>query len=178
VRYNEYQVGAIATAIYPHTHKLVYPALGLCGEVGELICALIREHQDYTKSDIKKETGDVLWYVANVANDMDALLCEIMAREDFQEYMGPWDVDEVGNELAINAGMVAESVKKAIRDNEGRLTKERRETIMRDLRWVVTWLERSCSNYDFTLEDCALLNLDKLRSRAERDVLKGEGDNR
>ena len=33
---NHYQKKAIETAIYPDSHKIVYPALGLAGEAGEV----------------------------------------------------------------------------------------------------------------------------------------------
>ena len=34
--FEEYQVEADKTAIYPDEHKIVYPALGLAGEAGEV----------------------------------------------------------------------------------------------------------------------------------------------
>ena len=177
---NEYQSGAVNTAIYPG--KLVYPTLGLCGEAGELIDFVSVEHDQCDNGaevdNIRKEMGDVIWYVANIAEDMDTLFSEVMARENFQEYTGPWDVDEVISQLAICAGIVAENIKKAIRDDDGALSYTRGKNILAALRMLVIWLERLCSNYEITLEECAQLNLNKLRSRAERGVLKGDGDNR
>ena len=32
----EYQIKAVGFAIYPATHKVLYPTLGLCGEAGEI----------------------------------------------------------------------------------------------------------------------------------------------
>jgi len=181
MRLIEYQYQAVRTAIYPHTHKLIYPALGLCGEVGELIGYVSAEQGlqlALVLDNIKKEIGDVLWYAANVAEDMDVLLCEVMEEEDFPKYTGPWDADEVIGELPIHAGVVAENVKKTIRDSNGALSAVRRDNIVLALRWVLRWVARLCSNYNITLEECAQLNLDKLRSRAERGVLKGDGDDR
>lgn len=74
---NEYQEKALETAIYPKEFKIIYPTLGLTGESGE--CAdkvkkVIRdgnaEFTDEKKSEIAKEIGDVLWYCANLANDI------------------------------------------------------------------------------------------------------------
>ena len=175
-----YQSGAVSTAIYPGT--LVYPALGLCGEVGELIVALVRDENQGGCGDelesIKKEIGDVLWYVANIAEDMGLLLSEVMGEESFREYTDPWRVNEVTRELPVHAGMVAECVKKTIRDDDGELAHARGAIIIKALSSLVIWMERLCSNYEITLEECARLNLDKLRSRAERGVLKGDGNER
>ena len=74
---NDYQEKALETAIYPKEFKIIYPSLGLSGEAGE--CAdkvkkVIRdcsaEFTDEKKSEIAKEIGDVLWYCANLANDI------------------------------------------------------------------------------------------------------------
>ena len=48
---------------------------GECGEVAEKIKKVIRDNNgifdiDKTK-DIKKELGDVLWYIANICNDLN-----------------------------------------------------------------------------------------------------------
>ena len=179
---NKYQSGAVSTAIYPGT--MVYPALGLCGEVGELIAAINEDRRhvdagdDFSIDSVKKETGDVLWYIANIAEDMDTRLSEVMGRKYFEVCLETWDVDEALTELPIRAGAVAENIKKAIRDNDGDVSHARGKNILTALRLVVTWLERLCSWYGITLEECAQLNLDKLRSRAARGVLKGDGDAR
>ena len=177
---NKYQTGAHNTSIYPGT--LVYPTLGLCGEVGELIAVVVEDIDlngcDELDDTIKKETGDILWYVANIAEDMGTLLSEIMGRENFEAPRETWSNETVINELPIHAGAVAENMKKAIRDDDGDISLARGKNILEALRLVVTWLERLCSWYGTTLEECAQLNLDKLRSRAERGVLKGDGDDR
>ena len=82
---DQYQDKATQFAIYPTT--LVYPTLGLTGEAGEVaekVKKLIRDHDldltaddvadqlDYTeKRDIALEVGDILWYCANLLNDID-----------------------------------------------------------------------------------------------------------
>ena len=72
MQFNEYQTLAANTAIYPLASKVTYPALGLCGEAGEVaekVKKNIRDGASETfKEDMKKELGDVLWYVAAVAH--------------------------------------------------------------------------------------------------------------
>ena len=78
---NEYQDFAIRSAIYPIDMKVIYPCIGLsgaCGEVAEKIKKGIRDNNGlFNIKDIGLELGDVLWYVANIANDLGLTLEEI-----------------------------------------------------------------------------------------------------
>ena len=75
---NYYQKQAVKTAIYPDSHKIVYPALGLTGEAGEVankVKKFVRDGYDVEGFELKKgelasEIGDVLWYCAALANDI------------------------------------------------------------------------------------------------------------
>ena len=76
--FNEYQSKAVKTAIYPNTHSILYPALGLAGEAGEVankVKKFIRDGYDQEDFEQKKielagEIGDVLWYCAALARDI------------------------------------------------------------------------------------------------------------
>lgn len=79
---NEYQAAALETAVYPIA--IIYPALGMCGEAGEVadkVKKVIRDNnQDFTddkKLEIAKEIGDVMWYCATLANDLGYTLEQI-----------------------------------------------------------------------------------------------------
>lgn len=109
--FNEYQRIATQTIEYPEAdNNLVYPALGLAGEVGEVV-EIIKKNYRLTgeisssflgdSSKLEKEMGDVLWYLAAL-----------------------------------------------------------------------------CTELDIDLDYIARLNLEKLKDRKERGVIKGEGDNR
>lgn len=82
---NEYQIRAKETAIYPTLgHPVVYPALGLAGEAGEVsekVKKLMRDFDgNLTPSlalNIALEVSDVLWYIAAVANEIGYSLEEI-----------------------------------------------------------------------------------------------------
>jgi len=72
-----YQRKALQTAIYPETQRIAYPAMGLAGEVGEVMNKIKKVYRDkdgvfdkQTKQDIAKELGDVLWYLAVLAQDL------------------------------------------------------------------------------------------------------------
>jgi NTP pyrophosphatase (non-canonical NTP hydrolase) len=83
---NEYQQAARRTAIYADHHRVIYPALGLASEAGEVagkVKKVLRDHGgDFARAPldaIKDELGDVLWYVAVLAGDLGLSLDEIAA---------------------------------------------------------------------------------------------------
>lgn len=101
--FRQYQNKAVSFAIYPDTHKVLYPTLGLCGEAGEVAEKVKKQVRDgvFNRHEVAKELGDVLWYLANLCNDIG-----------------------------------------------------------------------------YNLDEVADMNIDKLRSRKERDMISGSGDNR
>ncbi|MCX6798151.1 MAG: nucleoside triphosphate pyrophosphohydrolase family protein [Candidatus Falkowbacteria bacterium] len=83
--FNEYQVQSRKTALYPNLGaNFVYPTLGLSGESGEVaekIKKILRDKGgligETEKEEIKKELGDVLWYVAQLATELKLDLDEV-----------------------------------------------------------------------------------------------------
>ena len=70
------------TAIYPKGY--IYPALGLSGEAGEVaeqIKKAIRDDQGeitpLRKDKLKKELGDVLWYLSQLSTELGLNLSDI-----------------------------------------------------------------------------------------------------
>lgn len=81
---NDYQRIARSTADYPDEYKKIYPAFGLCGEVGEVaekIKKILRDNNGTFSQDavmeIIKELGDVLWYISVLAEDLGYSLTEV-----------------------------------------------------------------------------------------------------
>ena len=81
---NKYADAARKTAIYPLKYSIIYPALGLAGEAGEVCEKIKKEIRDCNglflfskRLAIAKELGDVLWYVANLAKDINWTLDNI-----------------------------------------------------------------------------------------------------
>lgn len=76
---NDYQKKAVSFAVYPATHKILYPTLGLCGEAGEVAEKVKKQIRDgvFSNYELAKELGDVLWYLSNTANDIGYSLKEI-----------------------------------------------------------------------------------------------------
>ena len=80
--------------------------------------------------------------------------------------------------LAGEAGEVAEHAKKAIRDDGGAITEERREALAGELGDVLWYVSQLATELGLELDEIAAGNLEKLFSRQRRGVLSGSGDNR
>lgn len=87
---DEYQHGALRTASFPDGVRVLYPALKLAGEAGEVaekLGKLMRDEgyqpgdrlADTQREALAKELGDVLWYVAVLARDLGVTLEEVAA---------------------------------------------------------------------------------------------------
>lgn len=83
--FDEYQKEASKTAVYPQIgNNFVYPTLGLAGEAGEVadkIKKVIRDDggglNEEKKAEIKKELGDVLWYLSQLAKELGIKFSEV-----------------------------------------------------------------------------------------------------
>jgi NTP pyrophosphatase (non-canonical NTP hydrolase) len=82
--------------------------------------------------------------------------------------------------LGLNgeAGEVAEQIKKAIRDDGGRMTSARLEALDKEIGDVLWYLSELATQVNLSLGGIARRNLEKLRSRKARGVLTGSGDDR
>jgi NTP pyrophosphatase (non-canonical NTP hydrolase) len=80
--------------------------------------------------------------------------------------------------LAEEAGEVAGKYAKAIRDEEGVISEERKAAIVKELGDVMWFVAELATCLGVSLEDVVQKNLDKLASRKERGVIHGSGDDR
>jgi NTP pyrophosphatase (non-canonical NTP hydrolase) len=86
--FDDYQVAAVRTAVYPHGIRILYPALGLAGEAGEVANKVKKIYRDdggrvtdHRRVQVAKELGGVLWYVAAVCTDLNLNMGDV-AREN------------------------------------------------------------------------------------------------
>lgn len=76
------------------------------------------------------------------------------------------------------AGEVQGKIKKIIRDDGGNITPEHIEAIKGELSDVLWYISSMCDTLGLKMEDIATYNIEKLKSRRDRGVLHGSGDNR
>jgi NTP pyrophosphatase (non-canonical NTP hydrolase) len=106
--FKTYQEKSSLTSVYPtlntrydnleeiennflHMSGILYTSLGLSNEAGEVLGKIKKVIRDYnckisesTKKEISKELGDVLWYISNLAKELDLSLDDI-ARENLEK---------------------------------------------------------------------------------------------
>jgi NTP pyrophosphatase (non-canonical NTP hydrolase) len=87
--FTTYQREAMKTRHYPDEYRVTYSALGLAGEAGELankVKKLLRgdANRDELVDGIKSEMGDVLWYLAALAEDLGVDLASV-AQENIEK---------------------------------------------------------------------------------------------
>jgi NTP pyrophosphatase (non-canonical NTP hydrolase) len=80
--------------------------------------------------------------------------------------------------LCGESGEVADKVKKVLRDHDGVFSEEIRQALKLELGDVLWYVAQLASELGFGLEEIASANLDKLASRAARNVISGSGDHR
>lgn len=91
--FKEYQDLAVKTAIYGEGSTIIYPALGLANEAGEVLGKIKKVLRDKdgvfteeTNKEIGKEIGDVLWYIAALSRDLNLDL-ETIANDNIQKLL-------------------------------------------------------------------------------------------
>ena len=85
MNFEDYQKLTGETAIYPgRGSNYTYPVLGLAGESGEVaekFKKLIRDKNgvmdDEFKAAVKKELGDVLWYVSAICSELNLSMNDV-----------------------------------------------------------------------------------------------------
>lgn len=73
---------------------------------------------------------------------------------------------------------MAEHAKKAIRDEDGTVSDERKAAMSKELGDVLWYVAQLATELGLDLDRIAEENLDKLLSRQRRGVLSGSGDDR
>jgi NTP pyrophosphatase (non-canonical NTP hydrolase) len=80
--------------------------------------------------------------------------------------------------LMGEAGEVANKIKKLIRDDKSKITKEKREEIKAEIGDMMWYIAQLSTELGLTLSGVVDYNLKKLAKRKKENKLHGSGDNR
>ena len=187
---SEYQEKARSTANYlENDHpRLVYPALGLvgeCGEVAEKTKKLIRDaNWNMTAkrmAAIVKELGDCCWYVANICCDIDldlSMMYEMRGASITQQIHGLM-FPQLVLHMNRHANAVAEALERWYYVYDCRMCeRDRFVGIPQHLSHIIVCIEEIARRCDHTLEEVCIANINNLAGRKQRGTLHGDGDNR
>lgn len=125
---------------------------------------LIKELEDWEAEQLADMEEMAQWY-------------EFDAYQDFTDetaiYPPEKGLEYTALGLASEAGEFAGKVKKAIRDNTYDA-----DAMAAELGDVLWYLARAAAEIDYHLSTIAEMNVEKLKSRKERNVISGSGDTR
>lgn len=80
--------------------------------------------------------------------------------------------------LVGESGEFADKVKKILRDDDAKMSEEKRQLLIKELGDVLWYIALLAKHLDMPLEEIAKLNIEKLKSRQVRGTLSGSGDKR
>jgi NTP pyrophosphatase (non-canonical NTP hydrolase) len=146
---NEYQELAKRTATHPDPNADMYElmALGLIGETGEVV-DIIKKHKFHNVpmdvDKLKKEVGDILWYLTN-ALTLNQL--RVGTYITGRKHMVFSTIRMAENAAEIAAGVAFDVIYK---------------TVLQDF---LEQLSMLAAAYNFTLEEAAECNIEKLKRR-------------
>lgn len=80
--------------------------------------------------------------------------------------------------LAGESGEVCEKIKKIMRDDDGKVSEEKRELLKKELGDILWYVSALSDELGLKLDEIAEHNIEKLFSRKDRGKLQGSGDNR
>lgn len=184
----DYQAGARTTAFYPADRGIDYTAHGATSEAGEIaekMADLLARHPSLSRDmgatpanyepnrELAGEIGDVLWYVALSAHEQAAHIDYDLA-EPAEILAGDTPVITAFRVIAAT-GYYAGRVKKRLRDGHAAISDD---VIHAALVAILDTLKVFAATLGIDLADAAQNNLDKLASRAARNTLSGDGDDR
>lgn len=171
--FNDYQQKSLATAIYPNRgNNLAYTAFGIIEETGEVLEKLDILDQD----GLKKEMGDQCWYIANCCSELNVKMQDLVPR--MNSVICPDKDRDLVDFMIVQITKIAGKTKKMIRDDNGKITEDKKEAILTALAHIMAAIDKMAHNHNLDIEEIMEANLAKLLDRKNRNVLKGSGDNR
>lgn len=125
--------------------KLINGALGLCGELDEYVSEKL-----FVENRVN-EAGDVMWYVAEIAEGLGASIADIAAIDDEGD----------GADIYHEAALIADTVKKYAFQGHA----VNKYEIMHGLNRIMGSIVRRLSLYGYPMDEILRRNVEKLLKR-------------
>jgi len=177
MNFKQYQEESRKTATYPNLNQSIeYPLMGLMGEFGELsekFKKIMRDNNGVMSQEridgIKGELGDLMWYLFQIYSE---------AKIDFEkEYIEKQLFIEQKSSLlnllvAMNCA-ISDIAIFCVSKNQVLLS-----CLTDSANSLVSCIKCVCNICNTTIEDIMDCNIKKLKDRLDRNVIRGDGDNR
>lgn len=165
----EYQNIIDKTAVYPKHLGPAYTTLGLIGELGEFSVAVASGD----KENIKKEAGDVFWYITATCTEFGISVQEVFVSVPRKWVAMPTEPNDSAIKAILISTEVSEMVKKFCRDKNIDL-----DLLKIKLNHIYRQVINSTAYWAIGVETILEANYTKLIKRRETNTLHGSGDNR
>ena len=172
---DDYQKAARETAVYPPEYAGVYPALGLCGEAGELLGRLA----DFYRGDAHETTLHEAVFFLHTAG---------LVAEAVKKYLRDGRTPDRLRQIRDAAGLASRACSgllDCLEDEDQSdqfppvpLPEEDLGGLLAEAGDVGWYWAGVCHDLGASLSEVARQNLEKLASRKERGKLHGSGDDR
>lgn len=162
--FEEYQKAAVSFRTDTANNE-EYLTLGLIAEVGEAADKLAKRYRDgvFDEKAFIKELGDILWFVANLAEYYDK-----RKNTDYCSYQLSSCFETTCNSDCPKARIMQYLFCDIANIFDG----------IGGFYSAISWIVSLAKRYGYTLEQVAEINIAKLRDRQARGVIKGNGDER
>jgi len=175
-----YQKFVNKTAFFPKSSQgrnLSYLVMGIVEEVGEIFEFIVKKEtlneNEYILEQTIKESGDLLWYITAICNEINFSLERLMqyAKVKKNKHIS-------NNSLLIYLGNLSGAVKKMIRDDNEKITDKKSDLIINNLCYILMFVLQLCDENNVKFKVVLEINAKKIKDRQKRGTLKGSGNDR
>lgn len=177
---DQYQASLEQFIQYPDEAQVIYPIIGLAGEVGELFNKfkkVIRgdKLREEFEAALLSELGDVMWYATAICYDL-GFSVDLVAPKEYLDGIDGGLLTEIEplagvEDLLFELLDHANSLVKLIYANDF-------EDFVKPLRGVLQCVHGITKHFSTSIDDICEANVNKLTARLEAGTIKGDGDNR
>ena len=130
-----------------------------------------------------KELGDVVWYLTAMCKELRVKLDSVVQIRNRSSTANDREntisVSNAVSSMVNSIGTIGGKIKKAIRDDNEIMREEKQEVITDNIRDIFTCISRDlCPWLGSDILYVMQLNVSKIKSRFERGVINGDGDDR